>query len=544
MDASIFDALLPAKVGVRIQNVSFVQETVVVAMVADTPSATCPQCKCETASVHSHYHRQLQDQPSLGRPLRLAISARKFVCRNADCPQSVFCERLPELATKRARTTSELADSHRAIGLALGGEAGARLAAKLSLPTSPDTILRRVKDGPDEPSPAPRFVGLDDWACRKGQSYGTILIDLERRCVIDILPGRDGAAVKQWLAANPQVEIITRDRWPAYIEAATTAAPQAKQVADRFHLLRNVREAVEKLLSRHSAEIKAASATEDSPHAATGDAPSSPHESPGKALSEKEQRREVRQRLREERFQQVKELTAQRYSCRAIARRLGMNVKAVLRYRRLDQCPNWNPGRTSPTQLDPFAKFITEWVAAGNRNSADLYRLLQARGFTGGYDAARRYLNRILGSSGRPGRRDRNAQPRRQAAPSARKLSFRVVNPKPGRRSARILQRLREHDPRLNASLGLAEELMEMIRRKRSTKLGDWAVRAEASGASDLQHLAKSLLQDFAAVEAAMTEDWSNGPVEGHVNRLKTIKRQMYGRAGMKLLKARVRNKS
>jgi transposase len=382
-----------------------------------------------------------------------------------------------------------------------------------------------VKKGAAEPSVPPRFVGIDDWACRKGQSYGTILIDLERRRVIDILLGRDGEAVKEWLAANPQVEVITRDRWPAYIEAATAAAPQAKQVADRFHLLRNVREAVEKLLSRHGAEVRAAAidvdATEsrDKPAAEVNATP----ESSPKPLSEEEQHRDEKRNQREERFRQVKELTAQGLSCRVIARRLEMSPKVVVRYRRLDRCPDWEPGRVSPTQLDPFAQFIADWVAAGNRNSADQYRFLKARGYRGGYDAVRRSLNRLIGSCGRPGRRSGDAKPRRRPAPSARKLSFRVANPKPGSRSSRVLARLREQSPQLNTALDLADELMAMFRRQSSTTLADWTARATASGDVDLKNLAASLLKDAAAVEAAMSQPWSNGPVEGQVGRLKTI---------------------
>lgn len=549
MDASILQALLPPEAGVRIQRVVMNPSTLVVELTTVTASATCPRCGNDSASVHGRYRRHLRDQPCLGQPLHLEITARKFVCRRADCPQRVFCERLPELADAQARTTGELAESHRALGLALGGEAGARFAAKLSLPTSPDTILRRVKDGPDEPGPPPRYVGIDDWACRKGQTYGTILIDLERRRVIDLLPGRDGEALKKWLAANPQVEIITRDRWPAYIEAATAAAPRAKQVADRFHLLRNVREAVERMLSRHGEEIRAASAAVDDEAAATPSPETPVSETPTKAdtaskpISEKERIREAKRRVREERFRWVRELTAQGCSCREIARRLGIGVKAVLRYRRLERCPDWNPGRESPTQLDPFAPFVADWIAAGNRNSADLFRLLKSRGFSGSYDAVRRYLNRLIGSSGRPGRRDRVSQPRRRPAPSARKLSFRVVNPKPESRSTRVLNRLRERDPKLHAAVDLAEELMAMVRRQRSTVLSDWVARAVASGDADLKNLAASLSKDSAAVEAAMTESWSNGQVEGQVNRLKLIKRQMFGRAGMPLLKARVRHK-
>jgi len=388
---------------------------------------------------------------------------------------------------------------------------------------------------------------------RKGQTYGTILIDLERRCVIDLLPGRDGEALKQWLAKNPQVEVITRDRWPAYIEAANEAAPKAKQVADRFHLLRNVREAVEKLLSRHASGIREASGQADSESSETATPSincSTPDESaaasptsPTPPLSKKEQVRREKQRVRQEKFRLVKELTAQGLSTRVIARRLGINRKVVQDYQRREECPDWNPGRTAATGLDAHAEFIAEWLAAGNRNTADLYRLLKGRGYRGSYDAVRRFVNRRIGSSGQPGPRDPQAKPPQKAPPSARKLSFAVVKPRPGKRATRVLEHLRNRDSKLNDALKLSEELMEMIRRKNSTPLKDWVTKATASGVTDLVNLAVSLNGDAKAIQAALSESWSNGPVEGQVNRLKTIKRQMYGRAGMTLLRARVKRK-
>ncbi|QDU24243.1 Transposase [Urbifossiella limnaea] len=212
MDAAFLQTLLPADAGVRITDVAIDPAGVAVQLATTADAAPCPQCRSASTAVHGRYRRTLRDRPCLGRPVRLLVTARKFVCRRADCPRRVFCERLPELTAPHAHTTGELADAHRHLGLALGGEGGARLAAELGLPTSPDTILRRVKDAPDEPTPRPRYVGVDDWATRKGHSYGTILIELERGTVIDLLPGRDGEAVKVWLAANPQVEVITRDR--------------------------------------------------------------------------------------------------------------------------------------------------------------------------------------------------------------------------------------------------------------------------------------------------------------------------------------------
>ncbi|QEL16296.1 ISL3 family transposase [Limnoglobus roseus] len=276
MDAAFLRFLLPADAGVCIAAVAVTSGLVSLTLVTTGDGAICPKCWSVTTTVHGRYRRTLHDRPCLGFPVSFAVTARKFACWRTDCPRRVFCERLPELAELHARATSDLTAVHRRIGLSVGGEAGTRLAAGLGLATSPDTILRRIKDGPDEPAPRPRYVGIDDWATRKGHTYGTILVDLERGTVIDLLPGRDGEAVKAWQAHLP-VEVITRDRWPAYIQVATAAAPQAKQVADRFHLLTNVREAVEKILSRVAADVRAANAAVNAP---ADQAPTAPVDTP------------------------------------------------------------------------------------------------------------------------------------------------------------------------------------------------------------------------------------------------------------------------
>lgn len=348
MDAAVLQALLPAGAGVRIAGVAVNPDVVAVELVTTGDAASCPRCGSPSTAVHGRYHRTVRDRPRLGLPVRFVVTARKFVGRQTDRPRRVFCERMPELTAAHARTTADLADAHRHLGLALGGEAGARSAADLGLPTSPDTILRRVKNAPDEePTPRPRYVGIDDWATREGHTHGTIVIDLERGTVFDLLPGRDGAALKVWLSAHPQVEVITRDRWPAYIRAASEAAPQATQVADRFHLLMNVREAVEKVLCRVAPDIRAANAAVggpavDSPVAApSGLSPAVAPEPDPAPPTATVQRRAGKRARREERFRRVKELTAERLSVRQIAGRLRMSYKVALRYRRLERCPDW-----------------------------------------------------------------------------------------------------------------------------------------------------------------------------------------------------------
>jgi transposase len=453
-----------------------------------------------------------------------------------------------------------LTELHRDIGFALGGEAGARLAEKLAMPTSPDTLLRRVKAAPNAPAPPPRYVGVDDWAIRKGQNYGTILIDLERHCGIDILPGRDGEELKKWLKEHPGVEIIARDRWTAFANAASEAAPQAKQVADRWHLLKNLREAVERLFARHPDEIRQATgvpspvpaavpaATEGAttPPPASG-APASPGE-PTESSREptvREPARTAKQTARDERYRLVRELRGRGQSLRQIAHQLHLSRVTVIRYVREPNCPGLGQRGPRPSRLDEHQAFIAEWVAQGGRNASELHRLLRAKGCRVGYTVVRTYANRWLGSSGRPGVRRDAIPPPTPRPPSARKLSFAFLwtQAREGATEPGVLARLRASVPGLDPALDLAAEFAAMVRKTLAQPLSLWLSKADESGSPDLASFAAGLRADEAAVTAALIEPWSSGQVEGQVNRLKLIKRTGYGRARLPLLRARVRRK-
>jgi transposase len=532
-------------------------DLVVIAVTSTATTADCPSCGCASDYVHSRYRRIVADLPGHDRRAVLRVTARKFFCRQPSCPRSVFCERLLEVVAPHARSSCRLTPVHRELGLALGGEAGARLAEELAMPTSPDTILRRVKQDVGEPMPPPRFVGVDDWAWRKGQRYGTILIDLERRCVIDILQGRDGSTLAAWLNEHPGVEVITRDRWAAYAQAATDGAPAAQQVADRWHLLKNLREMVEQLLARFSTQVR--EALQEAPAAvpaaaATAEGPTEPVPAPLpidqpisllETATPKEQARQAKKQERVERYQRVRQLHAQGLSLRQIARATELSRGCVIRYLRADHCPDWNTGQGRPTQLDPFLGAINAWIERGGHNAADLHRELIVQGCRASYDAVRRHLTRRLGSTGRPGPRVGPLKPPpAPALPSARKLSFEFIR-RPEERKAEEQARLDKLcgcEVTLGEGLDWAGEFAQMVRKRSKLSLAEWLSKAEDASCAELRSFAASLRQDEAAVAAALSDKWSNGPVEGQINRLKLIKRSMYGRAGFELLRARVRH--
>lgn len=550
--------LLRAPVGSRLVRTDFDGLTLTLGIATTAPNASCPVCGHETWRVHSQYTRCLAEEPVLGHRVRLRMTVRRFLCPSSGCPRRIFVEPLHDFAAKYARTTTRLAQTHLAIGSALGGEAGARLAEKTAVPTSPDTLIRRVKQAGARSSGTPRLVGIDDWAWCKGQRYGTIVVDLETSNVIDLLPDRDAATVKTWLEAHPDVELVSRDRSSSYAQAATEAAPDAQQVADRWHLLKNVREAVERLLERHLPVITDALKPADpdpkrgadglpggEPDASTTLAPT-PQESPSPPTpaSPRQQAALAKRQQRVERFERVHELRRQGTPIRQIARELAMSRKAVRRYLRREQCPDWRPGRPTRSGMDTHREWIDARIAEGRINASELHGELASRGVRLSYATVRRNLTKRLGRAGKSRPRVNAAKPKPAPPPSPKQLSFDWVR-RPEKRTVEAqarLEAIRSASPDLTAALDLAGEFTVLIRKQSTGTLKEWLSRAEVSPCPEVRNFAEGIRRDESAVNAAVTTRWSNGPVEGHVNRLKTIKRQMYGRAGFPLLKARVVN--
>ena len=219
------------------------------------PLASARTVNSPPGHVHGRYSRDLQDLLAQGRPVVVRISLQRWRCRNALCRRQTFGSRMPEAAGYAARRTRRVSDLAGFLGHAVGGRPAHRLTARLGLTAGRDTILRALKRAPQPAATPLKVVGIDDWSWRKGSTYGTLFMDLERRQVIDLLPDRKAATTARWLAAHPEIEVISRDRCGLYAVGAAQGAPQARQVADRFHLLQNLRDVIERQLSRGPAKI-------------------------------------------------------------------------------------------------------------------------------------------------------------------------------------------------------------------------------------------------------------------------------------------------
>lgn len=503
----------------------------------------CPDYDQLSGRVHSRYTRTLDDLPWQGKIIRLHLTSKRFFCLNRNCPRKIFTQRLPLLAQPYARTTQRLEVIHFLLGWALGGNPAARLAQRLGAATSADTLLRRVKEA-FRPDPAPRrIIGVDDWAWCNGQRYGTILVDHESGEVLDLLPDRDSQTLQTWLKNHPEIEIITRDRSGSYTQAASQALPHAQQIADRWHLLKNVREALERLLQRHFSAIEKSFTPQ--PEA---DSQEIQEESTHENCSEDQPQKKISevlspsQQRRQDRYQQVRQAFQEGKSICQIAKEMDLGRDTVRRYLRQDSCPDWRGRKKRPGSLKPYHQAIDDRIAQGSTCAAEIHRELVEQGYSVSYYAIRRFVSKRLAAAGieRPGRK--SAKVLVKQAPSARQLAFAVIRREEERseEEREQVERLHSGDSGWQEGVRLVESFAAMIGKESEQALGQWLQEAEQSEAIELQEFAKVLRQDQAAVEAAMTEPWSNGRVEGQVNRLKMIKRQMYGRAGFELLRARV----
>jgi transposase len=523
-------------------------------LVASTvsPTAACPLCGVPSARAHSSYHRALTDLPCGGLPVRLHLHTRRFFCDRPDCPRVIFTERLPGVVLPHARRTLRLAEALRVITHALGGEAGARMTVCLGMPGSADTLLRQLSRR-EAPAPEiPRVLGVDDWALRKGHQYGTILVDLERGEVVDLLPDRTAETLAAWLKEHPGVEIVVRDRGGAYAQGAREGAPDAIQVADRWHLMKNLVEALEATLAREQPALQeaaqAAAPPAETAASSTGtpdpDAASTPDgrpAPPNRVARAQAQRREQKLAV----YEEMLRLRDASCSQLAIARQVGQSLRTVHRYLHAPAFPERKLRTRPPGQLASYRPYLEQRWREGCHNVAQLWRELREQGFPGSYSSVHALLAEWQTQLPPEQRRGNDPRPL-PGAVSAAPTPGAVVWWLLGRREklsaeqAAYLERLTTLRPPIALAQELVQEFFSLTRRREAAALEPWQERVAASEIIELQRFSTGLRRDEAAVVAGLTLEWSTGPVEGQINRLKALKRAMYGRAGLPLLRARL----
>jgi len=494
------------------------------ALVVDAHSASadaaCPDCGVVSARVHSRYRRTLRDLPAHGRRVVVRVGVRRFRCSEPGCRRKTFAEPLASTVDGRyARRTARSDRLVHQIAVALGGRPGERLTTRLCLGGSRDTLLRliRRRAPANDAGSAAAVVGIDDWAWRKGKTYGTIICDLERHRVLALLADREVASVEAWLAQHPEVAVIARDRGGTYARAATKAAPEAMQVADRWHLMANASAAFLEAVRRAMKPLREA----------LGVGAIDPD-----LLTSVEQRQLAGAKRRDELNASVLALAETGVSLKEIGRRAGLSRGTVRRIVRGERNDLFRPRQSSLARFEPLLEGL--W-SDGCRNGAELHRRLRAAGFKGSLRVVTEWTTR---------RRHEDTAAEKnlpRKCPSARTVAKMMTTHRNGDSSQQIvlLAVIAEATPEIVTARDQLDAFHALIRERKCDALDAWLAEAEAG---PLASFVTGLGADRAAVEAALREPCSSGQVEGTINKLKLLKRQMYGRANADLLEARLKS--
>jgi transposase len=555
----------------------------VVSVISTHPTSCCPLCTQASSSVHSYYQRSMRDVPCGGQNIRLVLTVRKFFCRNTDCKRKIFTERFPAFVEPWAKMTIRLCEEIQAIGLSTSGSLGSRLAARLGIDSSWMTVLRRIMDLPTSAAGSVTALGIDDFSFRRGRKFGTILVNLDKHQVIDLLADRSSKTAGDWMRCHPEIDYVSRDRGQDYTQGATEGAPQATQISDRFHLVKNLVEAVEKEVSRCYKRLRQAQ-----PPLPTPDLPQADKWRPTPD-ADVERKRLAHLVDKQDQFEQVKDLLSRGLSPKEIAQQLPIPVRTIYRWQERETCPAHQPPRERRTDkqeqlehikalqlhglsqkeiagrlgigvrtvqrslgrkeseapsprrkrqsiFDPYAPYVLTRWQQGCRDIPLLWQEIQDQGFKGSIRTMYRFVKTLYQASvplPAPGVTDRV---------SIQKAIWLIARPYENLKEVERadLQELCQASPELAALHTLVQSFGQMVRKREGHRFQDWIKQVETSHFRDVQQFARGLQQDKEEVLAALTFVYSNGQVEGQVNKLKLIKRQGYGRAGFPLLRQRV----
>jgi transposase len=514
-----------------LDSIEVQEQTVLVHRHATAPSAACPQCGTAGSRVHSRYERSIADVAFGGRNLELKLLVRKWICPEASCSRHIFAERFPELVERYARMTERLIKALQSAGVITNGADAAQIASSFGAPTTAKTIIGRVLQLPLPSEGLVRKIGIDEWAWKKGQRYGTILVDLEKRRVVQLLGDRWVETSQAWLRKHAEIDLVSRDRGKLFREATTDGAPQAKQVVDRFHLQKNFTEALEKFFRKQERILKKAT------RCSTGKArPAARTAVPEKGAQERCARHRQRVRL----HKRIWKLSREGYHKEQIAQIVGVSSRSV--YRALEQEAPPPPRRRSRSSsiVDPYLSYLASRWNQGCHNVARLYEEIVAQGYTG----SRRTLEMRL----RPFRPQGAHPVSKQTVildkpPSPRGVALMMVRPEQNRprEQTAYLDQLIQSNETIAAVFKLAQDFGRLLRKREGQlRLEQWKAAAQASGIAELIAFVDGLAADAEAVANGCSLTWSNGMVEGFINKVKWIKRSSYGQAGFPLLQHRV----
>lgn len=532
--------IIPDIPNIVIENIS-VADKITLTLRTNSPTACCSSCGTISAGVQSRYTRTLHDLPCSGRRVTLIIEVRRFFCKKSTCPRKIFAEQLPELCRPYAQRTKRLQEALCQLGLIVGGQTAEDISREQGMSGSRDTILRLTRKSELPNFSEPRVIGLDDWAWKRRHRYGTLICDLEQKRPIDLLPDRRAETVSTWLQAHPSIDTVSRDGSSEYASAIKKGAPQAKQVCDRWHLTKNLAACVsvqmaQSLTQLRRAELAVAKISSE-------EKPFSEQQRPVQTQATS-QAQLVRQTERMARYEQMMMLREQGLKNADIAAHMGITARTVQHWVASGTIPYSRPRKPRAHLIDPYKAYLFERWHQGCHHGLQLERELRAKGYKGSQKGVYRYLE-TLEPSPSPKVLHSSASILRPnplltlSAQQATWLFFRKEEDLKEEEQERLRQ-LRQASPQVETVYQLVDKFLQMVRERTGEQLDAWLASTKASHLKAFDSFVVGVQQDKDAVFAGLTLPWSQGPLEGNINRLKLIKRSMYGRAKFDLLKLRV----
>lgn len=533
--------ILPSNVQLKADAVYSEPGVLYINASACQPRSTCPICSQASRRVHSRYSRMLLDLPISGHLARVNLKARKYFCDNHACPRKVFTERFDYEIRPYYRRMLRSNDLLARMALELGGNTGATISRYVGIPVSPSTVLRVVKKLEIQPKVwTSGVIGVDDWAFKKGRTYGTVIVDLERKEVVDLLPDREADTLAEWLKNHPEVKTVSRDRYGPYALGVKKGAPQASQVADRFHLLMNLGEATKRVFQSKGKELKDVFNLYNNPEKKNSDVeqiqPAPQREPEQSDISSANISID-----RQHKFEKAKELYKKGFSIRLIAKTVNVQRLTVRKYISMERLTKRES--STSTNLDAFVDFLMQ---ESNRHKTyrELHQTITSMGFNGKYSQFCFKMNEICKIQPLYRPKVINPTPIRTWSPTRLSLMlYMEPDQLQGNDDHEFLNLLYEKYPEIKQMEQLVKSFKKLFQCKEDGLLKDWIEEA-AHSECGLKNFAKNLAKDFDAVNNAVITPFSNGQVEGQVNRIKNIKRKMYGRASFQLLRKMVLAKS
>ena len=541
--------------GFEIQEISVTEAEITVTACATSKTAVCPACQQTSSRLHSFYTRTPDDLPVSGQAVCLNLRVRRFRCQNQACHKRTFVEPLPEVVARSARQTTRLRATLKLFAVALSGRAGERLLKQLGMVVSGQTLLRLAKSIKRSVVNAPEILGVDDFAFKRGRTYGAILVDLRTHRPIDLLPERTADALSLWLRTHPGTLVISRDRSTEFARGASDGAPEAVQIADRFHVLQNLRDAAERSLKRIHADLL-------EQQKASGLAQATRHKR-RRSQTEIAASRVARLR-RQARYEEVVALYKQGMSILGIADQLRMSRSTVRSFVYAGAFPERANVLRTRSLLDPYIPYLEKRLAQGCRNANQLWEELKAQGFRGSYKPVNRWLAPRREKPGRkhslrekdlldltqaeeagtysqqPARTQERDEVQTIALEAPRHLVWLLLKDPDflDQEQQRTLAFIRRH-PNVETLYHLTQSFVKLMKERDFEAFDLWLNRGERCGLPDMETFTQGLQSDYQAVKASFVLSYSNGPVEGQINRLKFVKRSMFGRGSFALLRNR-----